>query len=128
MNKKTFGLALLLTGALIFMGADCAKKGATPSALLGNGVLPTSSEPLTLPGSVTVEECARLFAYAPKIDLRHNTLAASYPWTLKYYDEMAALEKKYGITQDGLSKVCKAKSKEPGFEEKVKEQGKKLGI
>lgn len=77
-------------------------------------------------GTVTTEECAELFAFAPKIDLRYNDLSTSYPWTLKYYDRMAALEKKYGITQDELSKSCKAKANEPGFNEEVKKQGQKL--
>lgn len=79
-------------------------------------------------GAVTVGECAELFAMAPKIDLRYNNLPAAYPWTLKFYDKMAVLEKKYGITQDDLSKACKAKSIEPGFMEKVEKQKQELNL
>lgn len=120
MNKKNYGIVFLLAGILIFVGAGCG----------GTTVVPTTvDEPFIQEKTViTIEECAELFAFAPKIDLRYNTLPASYPWTLKYYDRMAALEKKYSITQDELSQICKAKSKEEGFEEKVKEQAQKLGI
>lgn len=88
----------------------------------------TTNGQLKSGGTVTVGECAELFAMAPKIDLRYNDLSASYPWTLKYYDKMAALEKKYGITQDELSKICKAKSIEPGFAEEVEKQKQELDL
>lgn len=112
-------MAIILVGVLIFTGAGCSNTNVVPT---------TVDEPIIQEKTVTIEECAELFAFAPKIDLRYNDLKSSYSWTLKYYDKMAALEKKYSITQDELSQICKAKSKEEGFEEKVKEQAQKLGI
>ncbi|MBI5732293.1 MAG: hypothetical protein HY982_02960 [Candidatus Magasanikbacteria bacterium] len=119
MNKKIFGVVFFLAAILVFTGAGCGNTAVVPTII---------NEPVTQEKTVTIEECAELFAFAPKIDLRYNSLPSSYPWTLKYYDRMAALEKKYSITQDELSQICKAKSKEKGFEEKVKEQAQKLGI
>lgn len=118
MYKKILGV-LFVACSLLIVGAGCGNTSVVPAA--GN-------EPMAAEKTVTIEECAELFAFAPKIDLRYNDLSVSYPWTLKYYDRMAALEKKYNITQDELSQICKTKSKEEGFEEKVKEQAQKLGI
>lgn len=120
MRKKIFGIALILAGVLILMGAGCSTGGLTKPE--------TENEPLTQENTVTIEECAELFAFAPKIDLRYNDLPSSHPWTLKYYDRMAALEKKYSITQDELSLICKTASEKEGFKEKVREQAQKLGI
>ena len=115
MNRKIFSITFVLIGVLVLSGAGCSTKG------------PADVQKQVEPdGKVTTEECAELFAFAPKIDLRYNDLAVSYPWTLKYYDRMAALEKKYSITQDELSAACKAKSVEPGFNEEVEKQAKKL--
>lgn len=115
MNKKNYGVALFLVGFLVLLGASCSTKS---TADVQKQIKPD--------GKVTIEECAELFAFAPKIDLRYNDLSTSYPWTLKYYDRMAALEKKYNITQGELSVACKAKSVEPGFNEEVEKQAKKL--
>lgn len=112
---KIFITLALISGVILSMGASCSTKSTADV-----------QKQIKLDGKVTTEECAELFAFAPKIDLRYNDLSASYPWTLKYYDRMAALEKKYNITQDELSVACKAKSVEPGFNEEVKEQAKKL--
>lgn len=121
MNKKTL-FAVFLVGILVFIGAGCGEKS------LPDVQKQINDEPLESDGKVTIKECAELFAMAPKIDLRYNDLATSHPWTLKYYDKMAVLEKKYSITQDELSKACKTKASEPGFDEEVGKIQQEWGI
>lgn len=93
----------------------------TISVSIADKSLKTSNKP-------TIDDCASLFAMGPKIDMRINTLAESYPWTIKYYDMMAILEKKYGITQDQLSVACKTWAATAGFDAAVNKQKIKMGI
>lgn len=121
MNKKVLVVGFLV-GVLVLIGVGCKEKS------LPEVQKQTNDELIELEGKVTIQECAELFAMAPKIDLRYNDLATAHPWTLKYYDKMAALEKKYNITQDELSVACKAMAKEPGFDEEVGKIQKEWGI
>lgn len=108
----------VLVGVLIFSGAGCSNTNVAPTE--------TKNEPLKLSKGITMAECAGLFAFAPKIDLRYNDLSVSYPWTLKYYDRMAELEKKYSITQDELGQICKPMKDLPGFDKEVEKQTQEL--
>jgi len=110
-----------------------AKKGEIIISVSSTGdaecqeiIVSITDESIDLGKTVSTIECAELMAYAPKIDLRYNTLDVSYPWTLKYYARMAELEEKYGITQDELVTICNAKKSEPGFDDEVKRQEEKL--
>lgn len=79
-------------------------------------------------GSVTTAECAEMMVYARNADLRkynYNPLVAM-PWSIKLFDRMAEIEKKYGITQDELSKICNAKVGDPEFDREVERQTKVL--
>lgn len=73
-------------------------------------------------GGVTTAECAELMVYARNADVRTHHVLVAMPWSIKLFDRMAELEKKYGVTQDELSKACKAKVNDPEFNKEVERQ------
>ncbi len=89
-------------------------------------VVNIADESINLGKTVSIVECAELMAYGSKIDPRYNDKASAYMWELKFYERMAVYEKKYGITQDELEAACNSKKGEPGWNEEVERQEKKL--
>ncbi len=86
------------------------------------GVRITHGSAVKSKGNVTTAECAELMVYARNADVRTHNVLIAMPWSIKLFDRMAELEKKYGVTQDELSKACKAKANDLEFNKEVERQ------
>ncbi|MDP1759969.1 MAG: hypothetical protein Q8L01_00660 [Candidatus Woesebacteria bacterium] len=90
------------------------------------GVRITNKPVVKSKGRVTTAECAEMMVYARNADVRTHNVFIAMPWSIKLFDRAAELEKKYGMTQDELSKACNAKVNDPEFNKEVERQTREL--
>lgn len=80
--------------------------------------------------NVTDAECAKLMAVTliANYYLTVNDLEASYVWSGKVFEVWDGYAKKYSTTREEIDKECRTRVKNPGFDEKVDQEKKGMGV